>query len=175
MSSTSEFSAQTVSGPAPPAKIDGLRIIALFKFLKALLLIITSYGLHKLLDPNLVEKIRLWSATVTDRVDQRLILRALSWVEGLGTDRLHLVMAVTIVSTGVVLVEGIGLWLRHRWAEWVTVVATTSLIPFEVWELFQRPPGRRWTVLVTLLVNVLIAAYLAHLLRAASRRSHEFT
>src|ERR1700683_3476552 len=73
------------AGPdAPPGRIDGLRVIALFKYAKAVLLIITSYGVHKLLDPTLVEKIRVWSATLTDRVDQRLILRALSWVEGLG-------------------------------------------------------------------------------------------
>jgi uncharacterized membrane protein (DUF2068 family) len=160
-----------VSSSAPPAKIDGLRIIALFKFMKALLLILTSYGLHKLLDPNLLEKIHVWSATVTDKVDQRLILRALSWVEGLGADKLHLALAITAASTAVVLTEGIGLWLRQPWAAWVTVIATTSLIPFELWELLQRPPGHRWTVAVTLAVNVLIAGYLAYLLRSAHRRA----
>jgi uncharacterized membrane protein (DUF2068 family) len=173
MSSTTDTASYSVSTQAPPGKIDGLRVIALFKFLKALLLILTSYGVHRLLDPGLVEKIRLWSATVTDRVDQRLILSALSWVEGLGADRLHLVIAVTIAYTAVVLVEGTGLWLRLRWAEWVTVVATGSLIPFELWELFHRPPGHRWTVFATLVVNVLIAAYLAYLLRAADRRGRQ--
>src|SRR5450755_471234 len=143
MSPAPEANTPIASGSAP-RKIDGLRIIALFKFMKALLLILTSYGVHKLLDPELSERIRIWSATVTDRVDQRLILRALTWVEGLGTDRLHLVIAVTIAYTAVVLVEGTGLWLRLRWAEWVTVIATTSLIPFELWELFARPPGHRW-------------------------------
>ena len=149
--------------------IDGRRVIAIFKFLKALLLILTSYGVHKLLDPDLVEKIRVWSASLTDRVDQRLILRALSWVEGLGADKLHLVIAVTVAYTAVVLVEGTGLWLRQRWAEWVTLLATCSLIPFELWELIQRAPGRRWTVAATLAVNLLIAAYLALLLRSARR------
>jgi uncharacterized membrane protein (DUF2068 family) len=167
--SSSITSGQRISGPAPAHTIDGRRVIAIFKFLKALLLILTSYGVHKLLDPDLLEKIRIWSATVTDRVDQRLILRALSWVEGLGADKLHLVIAVTVAYTAVVLVEGTGLWLRKRWAEWVTVIATTSLIPFELWEVFQRPPGHRWTVVVTLSVNVLIAAYLVHLLRSARR------
>jgi uncharacterized membrane protein (DUF2068 family) len=151
--------------PPVPSKIDGRRVIAIFKFVKAVLLIITSYGVHKLLDPQLIDQIRVWSASVTDRVDQRLILRALSWVEGLGADRLHLVMAVTIAYTAVVLLEGTGLWLRQRWGEWVTLIATCSLIPFELWELIQRPPGHRWTVVATLCVNLLIAAYLAHLMR----------
>jgi uncharacterized membrane protein (DUF2068 family) len=172
MSTSTELSGPSASTTAPPAKIDGLRVIALFKFMKALLLILTSYGVHKLLDPNLVEKIHVWSATVTDRVDQRLVLRALSWAEGLGADKLHLVMLVTAGSTAVVLTEGVGLWLRKPWAAWITVLATTSLIPFELWELILRPPGHRWTVAATLAVNVLIAGYLAYLLRSAYRRDH---
>jgi uncharacterized membrane protein (DUF2068 family) len=156
--------------PPHPGRIDGLRLIALFKFVKALLLIITSYGVHKLLDPELVEKIRTWSATLTDRVDQRLILRALSWVEGLGADKLHLVIAVGIAYTAVVLIEGTGLWLRKPWGEWVTVLLTSSLIPFELWDLFTRPAGRRLTVVVTLTLNILIAVYLIYLLRATQLR-----
>ena len=170
MPSLTDTAGQSVSRTPSPRRIDGLRVIAIFKFIKAVLLILTSYGVHKLLDPQLVERIRIWTVSLTDRVDQRLILKALSWVEGLGTDKLHLVIAVTSGYTAVVLVEGTGLWLRRRWAEWVTVVATTSLIPFELWELITRPAGRRWTVAVTLFLNVLIAAYLAYILRAAHRR-----
>jgi len=169
--STAALDPRAASHAAPGRhRFDGLRAIAVFKFFKAVLLIITSYGVHKLLDPELVEKIRIWSASLTDRVDQRLILRALSWIEGLGADKLHLVLAVTSGYTAVVLVEGTGLWLRKRWAEWVTVIATTALIPFELWELITRPAGRKWTVAATLAVNVLIAAYLAYLLRASRRR-----
>lgn len=173
MPPATEASSPTAPGSVPPRKIDGLRVIALFKFMKALLLILTGYGVHRLLDPELYEKIRVWSATVTDRVDQRLILRALSWVEGLGTDKLQLVLAITVASTAVVLTEGIGLWLRQRWAEWITVVATTCFIPFELWELFTRPPGRRLTVAITLVLNLLIAGYLANRLRLAHRRERQ--
>jgi uncharacterized membrane protein (DUF2068 family) len=169
MASSTESGGVNNSNVGAPATIDGRRVIALFKFVKAFLLILTSYGVHKLLDPQLIEQLRIWSASLTDRVDQRLILRALSYVEGLGADKLHLVIAVTVAYTAVVLVEGTGLWLRKRWAEWITVVATTSLIPFELWELIQRPPGHRWTVAVTLGLNLLIAAYLANLLLKARR------
>ena len=157
---------------APTSKIDGLRVIAIFKFVKALLLILTSYGVHRLLDPRLIEELRIWSASLTDRVDQRLLLRALSYVEGMGAGKLHLVIAVTVAYTAVVLIEGTGLWLRLHWAEWVTVVATTALIPFELWELIQKPAGHRWTVAITLGVNVLIAAYLAHLIRSGRGHAH---
>ena len=52
-------------------------------------------------------------------------------------------IAVTVAYTLVVLVEGIGLWMRKTWAEWLTVIFTASLIPFELWELIKRPPGHR--------------------------------
>ena len=50
---------------------------------------------------------------------------------------------MTVAYTAVVLAEGTGLWLRRAWAEWLTVLATGSLIPFELWELITRPPERR--------------------------------
>ena len=54
--------------------LDGLRIIALFKFLKALMLIATGYGVHLLLKQALLERLRLWTASLTDSFAQRLLL-----------------------------------------------------------------------------------------------------
>jgi hypothetical protein len=34
--------------------------------------------------------------------------------------------------------EGVGLWLRKRWAEWLTVIATSLLVPLELYELVRR-------------------------------------
>ncbi len=152
-------------------RFDGLRLIALMKFLKALLLIATSYGVHKLLDAALVERLYNWSATLNDdRLERKLLLRALIWVEDLGAKKIQIVIAVTVAYTAVVLTEGIGLWLRRQWAEWLTVIATSSLIPLELWELITRPPGRRLAIFATLALNVVIVWYLARLLRAAQAR-----
>jgi uncharacterized membrane protein (DUF2068 family) len=54
--------------------------------------------------------------------------------------------------------EGIGLAMRRRWAEYLTVVATALLIPYEVYEL-----GHHATLfkLGALLLNVAVVAYLA--------------
>jgi len=152
--------------------LDPLRVIALFKFFKAALLIATGYGVHLLLKESLLLRLREWTMTLTDSFTQRLLLRALGWVEGLGAKRIHIVMAVTLAYTAVVLTEGIGLWLRRTWGEWVTVIATASLIPFELWELIVRPPNRKLAVLATVIVNVTILWYLTWLLR---RRATEQT
>jgi uncharacterized membrane protein (DUF2068 family) len=65
------------------------------------------------------------------------------------------------------LVEGTGLWLNQLWAEYLTVVATSLLIPLELYELARHP-----TVLKAggLAVNVLIVAYLVYLLRRRLKR-----
>ena len=156
------------SSAHPAHALDGLRIIALFKFAKALLLIATSYGAHLLLNEDLLERLRLWTASLTDSFAQRMLLRALGFVEGLGATRIHVVVGVTLGYTVVVLAEGVGLWMRRTWAEWFTVIATASLIPFELWELISRPPGRRLAVLVTVLLNLAVVAYLARLLRRSA-------
>ena len=153
---------------APPRKIDGLRIIALFKFGKVLLLIATSYGVHKLLNAEMLERLYNWSAELSDdRFERKLLMRALTWVEGLGAKRIQIFLAVTIAYAAVALAEGIGLWMRRTWGEWLTLAVTSSLLPFELWELITRPPGRRLALGVTLALNLLIVWYLARQLRRA--------
>jgi uncharacterized membrane protein (DUF2068 family) len=55
------------------------------------------------------------------------------------------------------LVEGVGLLYRKRWAEWLTVVATSLLIPVELYELV-----RHVSVLKAggVAVNIVIVVYL---------------
>ncbi len=163
------------STPAVGRSLDPLRVIALFKFLKAAALIATGYGVHLLLNQSLLQRIRDWTFTLTDSLAQRLLQSALGWVESLGAKRIHIVMAVTLSYTAVVLTEGIGLWLRRAWAEWLTVVATASLIPFELWELITRQLHRTLPEVATLIVNITIVWYLARLLQnSAAQRAHQF-
>jgi uncharacterized membrane protein (DUF2068 family) len=166
MDTESQSSFDRPVAAAKPRKMDGLRLIALLKFGKALLLIATSYGVHRLLDAALVERLYNWSADLSDdRFERKLLMRALTWVEGLGAQKIQIFFAVTIAYTAVVLAEGVGLWMRRAWAEWLTVIATSSLIPFELWELIVRPPGRRLAIGATLVLNAVIVWYLARLLR----------
>ncbi len=56
------------------------------------------------------------------------------------------------------LVEGVGLWLDKLWAEYLTVIATSLLVPLEVYELVRKPGPVKAAGIV---VNVLIVLYLA--------------
>lgn len=56
------------------------------------------------------------------------------------------------------LTESYGLYKRRRWAEWLTVIATSSFIPFEVYEVIQAQTLLRIGALV---LNIAIVYYLA--------------
>ena len=71
----------------------------------------------------------------------------------------HLVTLGLVISAYAILeaAEMVGLWLAKRWAEYLTFVATTMLVPFEIYELMA---GVSVFKVVTLVINVAIVIYL---------------
>ena len=75
------------------------------------------------------------------------------------------VTGAALFSAGAAIVaitEGIGLSLRRRWAAWLTVIATSSLIPIELYQLFHK---FRAGALVLLVANLCVVLYLTRLAR----------
>jgi uncharacterized membrane protein (DUF2068 family) len=75
----------------------------------------------------------------------------------LSPDKIKELGLVSFIYAMLFLIEGIGLWLGKRWAEWFTVIITGSLIPFEIYELFRHPNVPK---VFALLVNVAVVWYL---------------
>jgi uncharacterized membrane protein (DUF2068 family) len=151
--------------------LDALRVVALFKFCKALLLVATVYGASRLLNPQVAQRLTQWSETLNDHFSQRLAQQALAWIANLSTTTIDGFFVVTSAYFVLVLLEGIGLWQHRRWAEWLTAIATGLLIPFELWKLIFRPGHRPLLLALVMVVNVSIVIYLAwHLRRGRSAR-----
>jgi uncharacterized membrane protein (DUF2068 family) len=53
--------------------------------------------------------------------------------------------------------EAIGLWYQKRWAEYLTFIATTALLPLELYELSHRVSPFK---IAALIVNIAIVVYL---------------
>lgn len=149
-------------------RIDGLRFIALLKFGKAILLLFTAIGAHQLLKPEVAERLYRWSTTLTDNAERVYVIKALNWLSGPGITAMSRVELATEAYLALVLLEGIGLWMHKRWAEWLVVVAGAALIPVEVWKLFTSPHNA-WLVIGALAMNVSIVGYLAHQLQRQTR------
>ena len=145
--------------------LDGERIVAIYQALKALLLLISAYGVYRLLDARLASRLSRWSATLTDQRERRLLQQGLQWFGGLETRAVHWFVWITLLYAALALLEASGLWLHRRWAEWLTVIASGLLIPFEVAQLLGHPAHNQAWVLAVLIINLIIVVYLGMRLR----------
>jgi uncharacterized membrane protein (DUF2068 family) len=70
---------------------------------------------------------------------------------------LRILALVLLAFAALEAVEGVGLWFNKRWAEYLTFVATTALVPFEVYELTNGVSAFK---LIALIINVAVVLYL---------------
>jgi uncharacterized membrane protein (DUF2068 family) len=152
-----------------PRKLDALRIIALLKFGKALLLLFAAVGTHLLIQPAVASELYQWTTSLGDGYERDLLQRLLQWLNGPGLGTMSKVEYLTIAYMALVLVEGVGLWQRKLWAEWLVVLAGAGLIPFEIWKLV-HPEGKTRLLILALLVNVAVIGYLAWRLQRDHRQ-----
>jgi uncharacterized membrane protein (DUF2068 family) len=140
----------------------GLLLIAAFKLLKGLALLALGIGALKLLHKDVAAEIAQWIDAL--RVDPhnhyiQLLLEKLGMVD----DRKLKALSIgTFFYSALFLTEGTGLALRKRWAEYMTIISTASLLPVEIYEIAK---GASVPKIVALLVNIAIVVYLVIELR----------
>src|SRR4029079_3006413 len=77
--------------------------------------------------------------------DSRLIHALVLKVDALQLNSVLLAGLVSLGYAGMLLVEGVGLWLEFTWAAYLTVVSTSLLLSFELYEgLEQGASFRTW-------------------------------
>jgi uncharacterized membrane protein (DUF2068 family) len=145
-----------------------LRLIAAFKFVKALLVVGTGFGFLSLANPVIVISLQQFTDSLADGVEQRLLRNLLGMLVGVSSGRLHLMAVASFLYAALFFIEGVGLWRGRHWAEWLTVIATSSFVPIELYE-FARAPHLKTVVII--IVNLLIVAYLIWRMRRVPARS----
>jgi uncharacterized membrane protein (DUF2068 family) len=154
---------------APQPRFGVLRTIALYKLVKVLLLLGVAYGELRLRDASLAAKLLSWAQARPYGLEHRIVTQLLEWFSGLSVSRVHALRIVTLAYAAVFAVEGIGLWMQKRWAEWLTTIITASLMPLEAWELFFRPTIGKALIL---LANGAVVAYLVWHVRMKNKVIH---
>ena len=147
---------------------SGLRLIGAFKILKGLALLALGIGALKLLHKDLAAVVEHWINIF--QVDPhshyiQLLLARLSIVDD---RRLKELSAGTFIYSAVFLTEGVGLALGKRWAEYLTIISTASLLPLEVYELAKHTSIGKG---IALAINLAVVAYLILELRRYPKRS----
>lgn len=131
--------------------------IALFRLVKAAFLIAGGFGALRLLRPAVARRVAEWVGSLPFAGEHDVVRRALVFVTHLSPEKAELIAAAAFAYAALFIVEGVGLLLQKEWAEWLTLIATVSFIPFEVVEVVRKQTAVRWGVIA---VNVAIAAYL---------------
>ncbi len=135
-----------------------LRLIIIEKAFLGILVVMLSAGVLSLINADLEVLARQLAVVFNLEADNRFMM--------LTMERLMNTNAVTLIGVSVIgffyaglnFVEAYGLAMRYRWAEYLTVIATGSFIPFEVYEVLSQPDVLRFGALV---INILIVIFLA--------------
>ncbi len=134
-----------------------VRWIAVFKMAKAVALLALGVTALKLVNVDLVATVAPWVAQMGLGPASRAVGRGLLQAASVTSTHIKAIGVGSLLYAALFATEGIGLWLLKPWAEWMTIVLTSSLVPLEVWELVKKPG---WVKLVVLVVNVALVGYL---------------
>lgn len=149
----------------------GLELIAIFKFIKTGGMILAGLGALGLLDAGRADATGDWLEQLAlsqgHRFAASVASKAVELLDNATPRQLMVAALGSFIYASIFLVEGIGLWRCKRWAEYLTVTVTASLLPFEIFAIASHATPFRVTAVA---LNVLIVAYLIWQLRTTSKR-----
>jgi uncharacterized membrane protein (DUF2068 family) len=146
-----------------------LALIAAFKFLKSISLVVLAIALLRLRQPEAGAHFREWLGTFPLATGHELVDRAISGLLGMSTHTMDLIAAIALGYAVLYAIEGIGLWINARWAQYLTVVSTSLFVPIELWQIAKHFTPMK---LLALVINIAIVIYLLWLLRGEIAADH---
>ena len=140
----------------------GLLVIAVYKFLKTIGLLLLGFGALQFVQGDRAAEVAHLVDTLRIDPHNRYVNHLLEKLIDVDAKKLHEFSVGTFLYAALFLTEGIGLALRQRWAEYLTIISTASLIPIEILEIYK---GLSILKIALLLGNILIVGYLIYELR----------
>ena len=139
-----------------------IKVIIVERIVKAIVLIALGVGL---LVAGRKGWLDMWATWAEDQLNLnvgrniivQLLLRLLDYV---GSFNHITILALSAIAYAALEgTEGVGLAMRRRWAEYLTVIATGILIPYEAYEVVHRVTLFK---VGALLLNLAVVGYLAY-------------
>jgi|SRR5882757_8178514 uncharacterized membrane protein (DUF2068 family) len=152
-------------------RIRYLRLIAIFKIAKGLLLLVLGVSLLFLnARTRWMDALSSWTADeilLEHSKGIAYLLHKLQAVLAGGTLRATGFLALFYAA--VLFTEGIGVYMQQRWAELLMIFATATLIPLEVRHVWHRPG---LVGVLILLANCFIVWFLYRVLKRDKAKAH---
>jgi len=148
----------------PRQRVRYLKLIALFKIAKGLLLLLLGCSLL------FVNGHASWLDGISDWADAEILLGHSKGVtfllnklqDVLAGGQLRATAFLALFYCAILFTEGIGVYLQKRWAELLMIFATAALIPLEVRHIWHRPSVAAFVIL---LANCFIVWFLYRVLK----------
>lgn len=135
-----------------------LRIIAVYHLLKSAFFFALGFGLLHLLHRDLAQFL-IDYVIEPFKLDPsgRFLKWVLEWLSDLTPHRLRLISYLFFCYGLLFAIEGVGLYLRKRWAEYMVVIVVSSLVPFEFYEICLNVA---WWKILIMVGNLLVVGFL---------------
>jgi uncharacterized membrane protein (DUF2068 family) len=155
--SLDDLTRKAIPRRAPPQGRAVILLIAVFKLVKGLLLLAVGVGALKLLHRDVSSVVMHWVSVLRVDPDNRHIHKLLARLLAINRRKLEEISAGTFFYAALFLTEGTGLALGKRWAQYLTIIATGSFIPLEIYECIHHCTLAK---VVMLGINVAVVVYL---------------
>ena len=139
-----------------------LRVIAIFKLVKAVLFVCVGLALLHDMNKDVQKQVESVMSNLHIDTENHIAQWCLDKAGELTRTKLASFSAICFFYATLFSIEGTGLYLRKRWAEWLVVILTGSLLPYEAWLIWHKIS---WLKIVLICINLAILAYLITVIR----------
>lgn len=133
-----------------------LKLIIFQKVTTGILQLIIAYGFFSIRDTGIVAATQKIAYLLEFSMDNYYVGMFLDKAGDTSSNTIIVLSVVFFIFGATGFVEAYGLHRREKWAEWLVVCFTGSFIPFELYELFQRPT---LLILIVLVITCLIVYF----------------
>jgi uncharacterized membrane protein (DUF2068 family) len=139
-----------------------LRVIAIFKLVKAVLFVCAGLALLHDMNKDVQKQLEHVMGNLHVDTEHHIARWCLEKAGELTRTKLASFSAICFFYATLFSIEGTGLYLRKRWAEWLVVVLTASLLPYEAYLIWHKIS---WLKILLTCINLTILAYLITVIR----------
>lgn len=148
----------------------GLGIIVAYKFARGTLFLSLALILVVTLLAGEAHRLRTFADMLREHLTGVWSLRLANLLVRVSTPRHLTIASIALATDGLFsFFEGWSLRRRFAWAPWLVVIATSSFLPWEMYEIYRHVRIGR---ILVLLINLAVLIYLYRRERRAARRSH---
>ncbi len=140
-----------------------LYFIAAIKLIKGVAFLLLALGVFTLANKDLSDVFDQFLRWVHLDPERTFFARIGDWLDTITPTNVREVASGTFLGGMFLLIEGIGLSFRAKWAIWLAIGESAFFIPIEIFELIPRPNvPHHYSIglLIVLIINVAIVWYL---------------